>query len=99
MEPRVILDPIRPENFPDHPALPEGCRSVRWQDTFGFGVAFKPGIVYADRNGTPLHIHYLTPRNSRSDNPLIVFVLLGGTLIFLAVCRPARQTMERKFFI
>lgn len=74
MEPRVILDPIRPENFPDHPALPEGCRSVRWQDTFGFGVAFKPGIVYADRNGTPLHIHYLTPRNSRSDNPLIVFV-------------------------
>ena len=31
--------------------------------------------------------------------PLIAFVLLGGTLIFLAVCRPARQTMERKFFI
>ncbi|MBQ9943163.1 MAG: alpha/beta hydrolase [Clostridia bacterium] len=74
MEKRVILEPICPENFPDYPALPEGCRSVRWQDTFGFGVAFKPGIVYADRNGIPLHIHYLTPRNGRSDNPLIVFV-------------------------
>ena len=74
MEKRVILDPIRPEDFPDHPALPEGCQSVRWQDTFGFGVAFKPGIVYADRNGIPLHIHYLTPRNNRSNNPLIVFV-------------------------
>lgn len=31
--------------------------------------------------------------------PLIVLVLLGGTLIFLAIHRPARETMERKFFI
>lgn len=31
--------------------------------------------------------------------PLTVLVLLGGTLIFLAVCRPARETMERKLFI
>ncbi len=31
--------------------------------------------------------------------PLIGLVLLGGMLIFLAVCRPARETMERKFFI
>lgn len=31
--------------------------------------------------------------------PLTVLVLLGGTLIFLAICRPAREAMERKFFI
>lgn len=31
--------------------------------------------------------------------PLTVFVLSGALLIFLAICRPARQTMERKFFI
>lgn len=31
--------------------------------------------------------------------PLTALVLLGGTLIFLAICRPARQTMERKLFI
>lgn len=31
--------------------------------------------------------------------PLTALVLLGGTLIFLAICRPARETMERKFFI
>ncbi len=31
--------------------------------------------------------------------PLTALVLLGGMLIFLAICRPARQTMERKFFI
>ncbi len=31
--------------------------------------------------------------------PLAALVLLGGMLIFLAICRPARETMERKFFI
>lgn len=31
--------------------------------------------------------------------PLITFVLIGGMLIFLGICRPAREKMERKFFI
>ena len=31
--------------------------------------------------------------------PLMVAVLLGGLLIFLAICRPARETMERKIFL
>lgn len=31
--------------------------------------------------------------------PMVALVLLGGMLIFLAICRPARETMERKFFI
>lgn len=31
--------------------------------------------------------------------PLIVLVLLGAMLIFLAIHRPARETMEQKFFI
>lgn len=31
--------------------------------------------------------------------PMIVFVLLGGMLIFLAICRPARESMERRFFV
>lgn len=31
--------------------------------------------------------------------PLIALVLLGGMLIFLAICRPARENMERKFFV
>lgn len=30
---------------------------------------------------------------------LIALVILGGLLIFLAIYRPARETMERKFFI
>ncbi len=31
--------------------------------------------------------------------PLVTFSLLGGFLIFLGICRPAREIMERKFFI
>ncbi len=31
--------------------------------------------------------------------PLVVLTILGGAMIFLAINAPARQTMERKFFI
>ena len=31
--------------------------------------------------------------------PCVPLVLLGAYLIFLGICRPARETMERKFFI
>ncbi len=30
--------------------------------------------------------------------PLTTLFFLGGLLIFLAICRPARETLERKFF-
>ena len=51
--PREILTPYSysDESFPENPALPEGAREVRWQDSFGFGVAFRPDIVYAERDG------------------------------------------------
>ena len=31
--------------------------------------------------------------------PLIALALIGGFLIFLGICRPARESMERKLFI
>jgi len=31
--------------------------------------------------------------------PLTVLIMLGGFLIFLAICRPAREMMERKLFL
>lgn len=71
---REILPPYTPETFPENTAVPEGAKVVQWQDEFGYGVAFRPGIVYAQRDGETLHIHYLTPRNDRRDNPLIVYV-------------------------
>ncbi|MBR2718240.1 MAG: alpha/beta hydrolase [Clostridia bacterium] len=71
---RTVLPVFTPETFPENTLMPEGARSVRWTDEFGYGVAFRPGIVYAKRDGEELHIHYLTPRNDRTDNPLIIYV-------------------------
>jgi len=31
--------------------------------------------------------------------PFVALVLLGGYLIFLGIHRPARESIERKFFI
>lgn len=31
--------------------------------------------------------------------PLVALALLGGALVFLAVCRPARENVERKMFL
>ena len=31
--------------------------------------------------------------------PLVCMVLIGALLIFLGICRPAREVMERKFFV
>ena len=31
--------------------------------------------------------------------PLVALILVGALLIFFAICRPARESMERKFFI
>ena len=37
--PREILPPYQPDTFPENECLPEGVRTVRWTDTFGYGVA------------------------------------------------------------
>ncbi|MBE5815918.1 MAG: alpha/beta hydrolase [Clostridiales bacterium] len=74
MENHIPLQPMTAEEFPENTALPEGVREVRWQDTFGYGVALAYGVVYAQRGDKPLHLHYLTPRNDRRDNPLIVYI-------------------------
>ena len=56
--------------------------------------AFMPLMEYL------IYITFQRPRFvGWSLYPLIALVLLGGMLIFLAICRPARETMERKFFI
>lgn len=31
--------------------------------------------------------------------PMVSLALIGGILIFLGICRPAREAMERKFFV
>lgn len=46
-----------------------------------------------------LNMTFRLPYMGWSVYPLAALVLLGGMLIYLAICRPARETMERKFFI
>ena len=40
-----------------------------------------------------------SPMAAWSVYPFVALLLLGGYLIFLGICRPARESMERKFFI
>ncbi len=46
-----------------------------------------------------LHITWDIPFMGWSWYPLGALAALGGVLIFLAICRPAREVMERKFFL
>lgn len=47
-----------------------------------------------------LNITFARPHYAAwSIYPMTALVLLGGMLIFLAICRPARETMEQKFFL
>lgn len=46
-------------------------------------------------NITFARLHYA----AWSIYPMTALVLLGCMLIFLAICRPARETMEQKFFL
>lgn len=75
-------------------------RYVRQGKLYIFGGAsillgiFMPVMEYLMVSTFPV-IHNLV----WSFYPLVALVLLGGMLIFLAICRPARETMERKFFI
>ena len=39
------------------------------------------------------------PLTGWSLYPLVTLVFMGGYLFFLAICRPARESMARKFFI
>lgn len=46
-----------------------------------------------------LHITFDLPGNGTwSLYPLICFGLLGGTLLAVAICRPLRETLDRKLF-
>lgn len=39
------------------------------------------------------------PLSHWSVYPFVALILLGGYLIFLGICRPVRESMQRKFFI
>lgn len=70
------------------------------------GRLFLYGAAGIAMGGLPVLVEYLITLTFAKVHffgwslyPLVVLGLLGGFLIFLGICRPARETMQRKFFI
>ena len=75
-------------------------RYIRRGRLFIFGGAFLALGLYVPLMELFLVITFSGLRfTGWSFFPLVPLVLFGGFLIFLGVCRPAREVMERKFFL
>lgn len=75
-------------------------RYVRRGVLYILGGAFMTLGAFMPLMGFLLNLTFFTPRFALwSLYPMGSLMLLGGMLIFLAICRPARETMQRKFFI
>ncbi len=75
-------------------------RYVRRGVLYVIGGALCALGVFMPLMGFLLNLTFFQPKFALwSLYPLTALVLLGGMLIFLAICRPARETMQRKFFI
>lgn len=75
-------------------------RYVRRGALYTFGGAFVALGLFMPLMGFLLNLTFFEGAFALwSLYPMTVLVLLGGLLIFLAICRPARETMQRKFFI
>lgn len=65
-----------------------------------YGGAFCALGIFMPLMGFLLNLTFFEPAFALwSLYPMTALLLLGGMLIFLAICRPARETMQRKFFI
>ncbi len=76
-------------------------RYIRKGRLYIFGGAFLALGAFMPVMGLLLNLTFFDSLRlaSWSFYPFTALLLLGGMLIFLAICRPARETMERKFFI
>ena len=65
MEELKLIPPLQipPESFPESEELPEGVKTVKWKDTFGYDVEFLPDEVYANRDGINLHLKVFNSQN------------------------------------
>lgn len=76
------------------------CRYVRRGYLYIFGGALATLGAFMPLMGFLVNVTFFVPRFAFwSVYPAVALLLLGGTLIFLAICRPARETMHRKLFI
>lgn len=77
------------------------CRYVRRGYLYIFGGAFTALGAFMPLMGFLLNLTFFSAARFAlwTLYPTTALVLLGGTLIFLAICRPARESMQRKLFI
>lgn len=75
MEPLPPLQ-VSPEEFPESEELPEGARTVKLEDGYGYHIKFLHNLVYVNRSGMELHLHLMLPEDPKRTEgwPLIVFV-------------------------
>ena len=75
-------------------------RYVRRGTLYVLGGALCATGLFMPLMGFLMNLTFFTPGFALwSLCPMAVLVLLGLYLIFLAICRPAREIMQRKFFI
>jgi len=75
-------------------------RYVHRGKLYVYGGAFVAMGLFMPLMGFLLNLTFFSPSFALwSLYPLTALVLIGAMLIFLAICRPARETMHRKFFL
>ena len=75
------------------------CRYLENGRLYIFGGAFMAAGLSTILVEFLLNITFNRPYAGWFIYPMVPSVLIGGMLIYLAICRPARETMERKFFV
>ena len=75
------------------------CRYLGNGRLYIFGGAFMAAGLSTILVEFLLNITFNRPYAGWFIYPMVPSVLIGGMLIYLAICRPARETMERKFFV
>lgn len=75
-------------------------RYVRKGHLYILGGAFAALGAFMPLMGFLVNLTFFSPAFALwSLYPATALLLLGGMLIFLAICRPARETMHRKLFV
>ena len=76
------------------------CRYTRGAELYIFGGALLALGAFLPLMEYLMTVTFSLPRFiGWSWFPMVPLVLLGGGLIFLAICRPAREAVERKLFL
>jgi acetyl esterase/lipase len=64
--------------FPETDELPQGVKTVKLKDTYGYGIEFLPNVTYINRKGKDLSLQILIPKKGkvgeREKCPTIIYI-------------------------